>query len=134
MRTRQGRKEQKAVYNTVQCCSAPLSGMEGRAGTMSLCPRGEGQQLQRSPPFQPIWLWPAHRMLLTPRPHAQHLDTRGPPSLLSDQSGVGEGGRVSIVTPPRTGEGDTREIKERKYFWVDCVGFRVTKGFSAQMF
>lgn len=70
-----GRKEQSAVYNTVQCCSAPLSGMEGRARTMGLCPTGEGQQLQRSPPFQPIWLWPPHRMLLSPWPHAQHLDT-----------------------------------------------------------
>lgn len=25
-----GQREQGAVYNTVQCCSAPLSGMEGR--------------------------------------------------------------------------------------------------------
>lgn len=75
LRTRQGKKEQKAIYNTVQCCSAPLSGMEGRAGTMGFCPRGEGQPLQRSPPFQPICLWVPHRMLLLPWPHAQHLDT-----------------------------------------------------------
>lgn len=34
-----GQKEQRAVYNTVQCCSAPLSGMEGRTqdnGLLSL--------------------------------------------------------------------------------------------------
>lgn len=65
-----GQEEQRAVYNTVQCCPAPLSGMEGRAGTIGFCPRGEGQQLQRSPPFQPICLWPTHRMLLLPQPHA----------------------------------------------------------------
>lgn len=39
LRARQGKKEQRAVYNTVQCCSAPLSGMEGRTqdnGLLSL--------------------------------------------------------------------------------------------------
>lgn len=52
-----GQKKHRAVYNTVHCCSAPLSGIEGRVRTIGFCPRGEGQQLQRSPPFQPIWLW-----------------------------------------------------------------------------
>lgn len=35
-----GRKEQSAVDNTVQCCSAPLSGMEGRARTKASSSRG----------------------------------------------------------------------------------------------
>lgn len=116
-------KEQRAVYNPVQCCSAPLSGMEGRAGTMGFCPQGEGQQLQRSPPFQPIWLWPPHRMLLSPRPHAQHLDTRRPPSLslLCDRGSMRESSRVSPVTLQwhTRIQGSTQEIKERKYFWME---------------
>lgn len=112
------RKEQGAVYNTVQCCSAPLSGMEGRAGTMGFCPRGEGQQLQRTPSFQPICLWPANRMLLLPWPHAQHLHARGPPSLSVTTAALGRGDEVSLVTLWRYTRIQTgpREIKERKYF------------------
>lgn len=75
-------KEQRAVHNPVQCFSAPLSGTEGRAWTMGFCPQGEGQQLQRSPPFQPICLGLPYRMPHSPRPHAQHLDTWGLLSLL----------------------------------------------------
>lgn len=85
LRTRQGKKGQKAVYNTVQCCSAPLSGMEGRAGTKGFCPPKEGQQLQRSPPFQPIWLWRSQDAPLTATACSASGHVR---SLLSDRCSI----------------------------------------------
>lgn len=46
-------------------------------------------------PFSPYALLPPHRMLLQPRPHAQHLDTRGPTAAARGTAAVSPPGNTA---------------------------------------
>lgn len=97
-------------------------------GQKASVPKEEGQQLQRSPSFQPICLQHSQDAPLTATACSASGHVR---SLFSDRCSIRremEGDyRVSMATWRRYTRvlGSNQEIRDRKYLKVDFIGLRV---------